>query len=76
MLVPLLTHIVKHLMTQPDEVNIYEQVADGISSIHISVAQDDIGRVIGSEGRVLKALRNIIVLLASRPTELIIDRDN
>jgi len=76
MLIPLLTHIIKHLTTQPAEVNVYQKATDGKTNIHISVATDDIGRVIGSEGRVLKALRNIVGLLSNEPIELIIDRDN
>ncbi len=52
--------IVKKLVTQPDEVHIFEDKNEtGAVLITIQVAQDDIGRVIGKKGSTINAIRHV-----------------
>ena len=55
----LLTAIVKGLVENPDAVNVTvdEKNDEGITVYHLHVAEDDMGRVIGRQGRIAKALR-------------------
>lgn len=52
--------IVKNLVHQPEEVSIEEIEQDDNLSIEIRVAADDVGRVIGKKGRIIKAIRTVV----------------
>jgi uncharacterized protein len=52
--------IVKSLVGEPDAVEVLEK-ADGKNvRIEVRVAESDMGRVIGREGRTVKAIRSIL----------------
>jgi len=52
--------IVKALVGSPDAVEVYEN-GDGKSvRIEVRVAPDDMGRLIGREGRTVKAIRSLL----------------
>ncbi len=52
--------IVKRLVTQPEEVHIFEDKNDaGAVLVTIKVAQGDIGRVIGKKGSTINAIRHV-----------------
>ncbi|HBY05596.1 MAG: hypothetical protein UV38_C0001G0210 [candidate division TM6 bacterium GW2011_GWE2_42_60] len=55
----LLEYLVKQLVTQPESVMVSSVEADGKCTIQVRVAQQDIARVIGSEGRILRSLRTM-----------------
>ncbi len=57
----LLTLIAKGLVEAPDavEVTADEPNEEGIIVYHIHVAEDDMGRIIGKQGRIAKAIRTI-----------------
>lgn len=52
--------IVKNLVHQPEEVSIQEVEQEDNVSIEIRVAADDVGRVIGKKGRIIKAIRTVV----------------
>lgn len=52
--------IVKNLVHQPEEVSIQEMEQDENLAIEIRVAADDVGRVIGKKGRIIKAIRTVV----------------
>ncbi|MEK7565990.1 MAG: KH domain-containing protein [Patescibacteria group bacterium] len=57
--------IVKKLVDDPESVVIAEDITpDGFITLTISAAQEDIGKIIGKEGKVIKALRDLIKILA------------
>ncbi|MCH8274716.1 MAG: KH domain-containing protein [Armatimonadetes bacterium] len=63
---PLVEYCVKRLVDEPDEVKV-EQVKDrGAIQIRVQVAPNDIGKVIGRNGRVVNALRHLVTALASK----------
>jgi len=55
----LIEYIVKNLVDKPEEVEVKELSGESSTSIGISVAEDEAGKVIGKEGRIVNALRTI-----------------
>lgn len=59
--------IAKALVDQPDEVQITEIANDDDSTtLELRVAQGDMGKVIGKQGRIAKAIRTVVKAAASR----------
>lgn len=58
----LLVSIAKGLVENPDAVVVEqdEPAEDGTIVFHLHVAPDDMGRVIGKQGRIAKAIRTIV----------------
>ena len=67
----LLITIVKGLVENPDAVSVtVDEVADrGVVVYHLHVAEDDMGRVIGKQGRIAKAIRTVVKAGATRTGE-------
>ena len=49
--------IAKSLVDNPKEVVVYEKEKDGSIVLELHVAQEDMGKVIGKQGRIAKAIR-------------------
>lgn len=64
----LLISIVKGLVQDPDAVKVTssDTEEEGITVFHVSVAHDDMGRVIGKQGRIAKAIRTVMRAAAIR----------
>ena len=58
--------IVKSLVDYPDEVRINETVGESIIILEISAAADDVGKVIGKEGRIANAIRTVVKAAAAK----------
>ncbi len=56
----LLEIIAKNLVEKPEEVSVKEIKTDGLITLELRVAQEDMGKVIGKQGRIAKAIRNVI----------------
>ena len=67
----LLTTIAKNLVELPDAVSVTadEPNEEGITVYHIHVAEDDMGRIIGKQGRIAKAIRTVARSAAIRKEE-------
>ena len=67
----LLTQIAQGLVNDPDAVSVVvdEPDEDGVIVYHLHVAPDDMGRVIGKQGRIAKAIRTVMRAGASRVGE-------
>ena len=67
----LLALIAKGLVDDPDAVSVDrdEPAEDGTIVYHIHVAEDDMGRIIGKQGRIAKAIRTIARSAAVRSDE-------
>lgn len=59
-----LEFILKNIVTVPDEVKIEETDEEGTTNYIVTVNSADIGRVIGKEGKVVKAIRTIMRVIA------------
>jgi predicted RNA-binding protein YlqC (UPF0109 family) len=63
----LLIYIVSHLVDEPDAVEVIERDGeDGSLVLELHVAKDDIGKVIGRQGRIAKEIRTVIRGAANR----------
>ena len=58
----LLVFIAQGLVEQPDAVQVTadEPDDDGVTVFHLHVAEGDMGRVIGKQGRIAKAIRTVM----------------
>ena len=56
----LLEILAKHLVDDPDAVVVNERMDDDALILELTVAPDDIGKVIGKQGRIAKAIRTFI----------------
>ena len=59
----LVTYIAQTLADQPDEVEISEYSRGRQRIVHLKVAPDDMGRIIGREGRVANAVRTLLAIV-------------
>ncbi|MEW9667608.1 KH domain-containing protein [Ammoniphilus sp. 3BR4] len=57
---PLIEVIAKALVDHPEEVRINEVEKDRLTVYELSVHAEDMGKVIGKQGRVAKALRSVV----------------
>lgn len=64
----LLITIAKGLVENPDSVTITEDapLEDGTIVFHLHVAESDMGRVIGKQGRIAKSIRTVMRAAANR----------
>lgn len=58
--------LAKHLVAHPDQVQVKETLGDTASVLELRVAADDLGRIIGKQGRTAKSIRTIVNAAASR----------
>jgi len=54
-----LEYLIKEIATKPEEVKVDESKENEVLFYHIHVAEEDMGLVIGKEGKTIKALRNL-----------------
>jgi hypothetical protein len=64
--VDLVTYVAKSLVDDPDAVSVEVHDEDGGQVIELTVAEDDMGKVIGRNGSVAKALRTLLKVVATR----------
>ena len=69
----LLTAIVSGLVENPDDVTVTvdEPNEEGVVYYHLHVAENDMGRVIGKQGRIAKAIRVVMRAAANRENQKI-----
>lgn len=62
----LIEYIAKSLVDRPDQVAITATDAEGGRLFELTVAPDDIGKVIGRDGRTVNAIRTLVAIAAQR----------
>ena len=58
--------ITKALVDDPDNVEIKETAGESIIILEIKVGQEDVGKVIGKEGRIANAIRTVVKAAAAK----------
>lgn len=67
-----LLKILSYLVDNPDKLVVEEQKTDPqISQFIIHADQNDIGKIIGKEGKIIQAVRNVMKILAVKEKKLI-----
>lgn len=65
----LLTYIAKHLVDNPDAVSVTETEQEGETILELHVASEDMGKVIGRQGRIAREIRTIVRSMAQRSNQ-------
>ena len=65
----LLEYIVKNLVAYPEKIEISEIENDGKVALKLKVAKEDMGRVIGKEGRIIRSIIEIIYAYAAKESK-------
>ncbi|HAR62839.1 MAG: KH domain-containing protein [Candidatus Margulisiibacteriota bacterium] len=58
--------ITKALVDNPDEVRINETEGESIVILEINVSPEDVGKIIGREGRIANAIRTVVKAAAAK----------
>ncbi len=61
-----LIDIAKALVSKPEEVVVVERMDGNILHLELSVAPEDMGKVIGKQGRIAKAIRSVMKACATK----------
>jgi len=62
----LIEYIAKLLVDHPEEVEVYEVEGERTTILELRVAEDDLGKVIGKNGRTARAMRTILSASATK----------
>ena len=62
----LVAYIAKSLVDHPEEVKTAQTEEDDNITVELTVAKDDLGKVIGKQGRTAKAIRSILAAAAGK----------
>jgi uncharacterized protein len=65
-LTEIVEYLARRLVDEPDAVRVQEVDREGTTVIQLFVAKDDVGKVIGRQGRLARALRTIVRASAAR----------
>ena len=65
----LVENLAKALVDHPESVQVSTAEEDGETVIRLSVAQEDMGKVIGKQGRIAKAIRTVVKAAAIKKGE-------
>ena len=68
----LLEQIAKSLVSNPDDVNVTEIEDDNSLILELRVAEEDMGKVIGKQGRIAKAIRVVMKAAAIRENKRVV----
>ena len=59
-------HIARHLVDQPDKVDVTASEEGGVTRLTLKVAEEDKGKIIGKQGKVIKAIRAVVGVAAAK----------
>ena len=62
----LIEYIARGLVAQPDDVGVTQVPSGRLTLYEITVAEDDVGKIIGRQGKVIRAIRTLVKASATR----------
>ena len=71
-MVGLVEAIAKSLIDDPDAVEVTEREDKNVTVVQLKVAADDMGKVIGKQGRIAKAIRTVVKAAAVRTNKKVV----
>ncbi|MGQ9630888.1 MAG: KH domain-containing protein [bacterium] len=66
MLKELVEYIAKSLVDHPEEVEVHEVIGEKTTILELKVADDDLGKVIGKQGRIAQSMRTVVKAAATK----------
>ncbi len=64
--------LAKALVDHPDEVVVTETEKDNATIVELRVSSEDMGKVIGKQGRIAKAIRSLVKAAASKDDKKVV----
>ena len=61
----LVEYLAQSLVSEPDAVNVEEVEAGRVVVYEVSVAEEDVGKIIGRQGKVIRAIRSVVKAAAT-----------
>jgi predicted RNA-binding protein YlqC (UPF0109 family) len=68
----LVQYLAKSLVSNPDAVEVKETQGETASVLELKVAKEDLGRIIGKQGRTAKSIRTILNAAAARANRKVV----
>ena len=68
----LVQYLARSLVNNPDAVEVKETEGESASVLELRVAKEDLGRIIGKQGRTAKSIRTILNAAASRTNRKVV----
>jgi len=68
----LVQFLAQHLVNHPEAVEVKETQGDTASVLELKVAKEDLGRIIGKQGRTAKSIRTILNAAAARTNRKVV----
>jgi len=68
----LVQYLARSLVNNPDAVEVDETASDDGSLLKLKVAKEDLGRIIGKQGRTAKSIRTLLNAAASRSNRRVV----
>jgi predicted RNA-binding protein YlqC (UPF0109 family) len=68
----LVQYLARSLVNDPDAVEVKETEGETASVVELRVAKEDLGRIIGKQGRTAKSIRTILNAAASRTNRKVV----
>jgi len=68
----LVQYLARSLVNHPDAVEVKETEGESALVLELKVAKEDLGRIIGKQGRTAKSLRTILNAAASRTNRKVV----
>ena len=62
----LIEYIARSLVDHPEDVQVSEVEGEQTTVLELKVAKEDLGKVIGKQGRIAKAMRTVVKAAATR----------
>lgn len=59
-----LLYILTAIISNPDEISVEEVEDNGVVEFRVKVPKEEIGKVIGKEGKIIRAIRNVLKIPA------------
>ena len=72
MVTDLLEDLARRLVDDPDAVRVEREERDDVVVLRLIVAKDDVGKVIGRQGRIARALRQVVRAAAGRQRKRVV----
>lgn len=68
----LLDYIARALVDEPDQVSVQQVESERLIVLELRVAADDMGKVIGKQGRIAKAIRTVVNAAAIKENKRVV----
>lgn len=62
----ILEYIVKNLVDDPETVSVTEEEVDGVVTLTITPSKEDMGKLIGKGGKIIRSIRNLMKIPAMK----------